>query len=182
MGGKGSGINSGLAQKKIPSVKDPSLRIGGKPRQTFDRADKRLPTAKDLITIEALTSCGLGIHAVAEDLGMSHDVLERWRKEFPEVASAVIRGRAKRRRRAYTCFFNQAFPIDDQGRPTNHGDSSLMIFWMKTREKWREVAKDINLHSKNTLPPNLEFVLKKEIADEITEENRVDKSTRKLKK
>lgn len=128
-------------------------------RKGRTRSDTRVPTTADCRQIEVLTSIGLGLHAVADDLGVSHDTLERWKKEYPEIQKALDSGRAKRRKRAYTCFFSQAFPIDEHGRPTGKGDASLMIFWMKTREKWKEPPKDVHVTGSADAPV-IEFAIK----------------------
>ena len=138
-----------------------------------------VPTMRTCHTIELLTSVGLGVHAVAADLAVSHDRIEDWRKEYPEIEAAFQIGRLKRQKRAYACFFNQAFPVDEKGKPTHKGDPALMIFWMKTREKWKEAAKDINLNSKDA--PTLTFALKKEISEQEIADAREDKATRKRK-
>ena len=138
-----------------------------------------VPTLQTCNTIEILTSVGLGVHAVAADLRVSHDRIESWRKEYPEIRRAFQVGRMKRQKRAYACFYSQAFPVDSQGKPTHKGDAALMIFWMKTREKWKEAAKDINLNSKDA--PTLTFALKKEISEQEFDNDRQDKATRKRK-
>jgi hypothetical protein len=139
-----------------------------------------LPSEKDLIKIEILASIGLGIHAIASDLGISHDVVERWRKEFPQIDAAIASGRLKAKKRAYSCIFEQAFPIDDNGRPTRDGDTSLMIFYAKTRYGWKERAQEINLNTKDA--PNLVFALKNAIENQADEVISETKTTRPKKK
>jgi hypothetical protein len=120
---------------------------------------KRVPVEADLKIIKAMTSIGLAVKDVAAELGIGKATMERWVKNFPEINDALEQGRNNRRKRAYNCFFAQAFPIDDKGQPTRKGDSSLMIFWMKTRERWKEPPKDINI-SGSEERPIIEFAIK----------------------
>lgn len=147
----------------------------GSERKT--RSDRLVPTDMQAKTIEILTSVGLGNRAIAAELGVSHDTVNRWRQEFPIVQQAIEIGRAKRQKRAYSCFFNQAFPIDDVGRPTNKGDSSLMIFWMKTQERWKEPTKNIAVKGEGASAPIIEFAVK-----EIEKDGKAEIRTRKYKK
>jgi hypothetical protein len=115
----------------------------------------------DVREIRLLTSIGLGIHKVAKHLGISHDVLERWKKEFREIEDAIADGRNSRQKRAYACFFNQAFPVDQEGRPTSKGDNSLMIFWMKTREGWKQADAQFTVGTEDGAP-TIQFCIKKQ--------------------
>lgn len=130
------------------------------------RADTQDPTDLDANSIEVMTSFGMSLHGVADELGVCHDTVERWKKNYPAIEEAFIRGRAKRRKRAYACYFGQAFPIDKTGNPTYKGDPSLMIYWMKTREKWREPEKNLVIKGDKSDVPMIEFAIKKEVASD----------------
>jgi transcriptional regulator with XRE-family HTH domain len=120
---------------------------------------KRVPVEADLKIIRTMTSIGLSVKDVAAELGIGKATMERWRKDFPAINETLEQGRNNRRKRAYNCFFSQAFPVDEKGQPTRKGDSSLMVFWMKTRERWKEPPKDINI-SGSEERPIIEFAIK----------------------
>jgi hypothetical protein len=137
-----------------------------------NRCTRRRPKYGDLKTIETLTAIGLNMGIVAADCGVSRDTLERWAREYSDVATALSRGRMRRRKRAYNCFFQQAFPIDSQGRPTLKGNPQLMIFWMRTRERWVEaepLEKPAQGKSGGVATPTIIYSLKAPVmaADEV---------------
>jgi hypothetical protein len=133
-----------------------------KPRRRT-RADRRDATKGDVQLCKSLTSLGMPTWAVAEEIGISKDTLERWMKDYPEIDAAIKKGRSLRRERSYTCFFQQAFPVErlenGKSKPTGKGDPSLMIFWMKTRERWKEPPKDVRIQGAADAPI-IEFAIK----------------------
>lgn len=157
-----------MVQRKQSKIPQNDRRLP-KPNRKI-RSDRRHATEGDVKVITMLSSIGFPIGAIAEELGISKKTLERWVIEYPRIADAVKKGRSKRRERAYKCFFEQAFPITktDDGRsvPTRKGDPSLMIFWMKTKERWKEPPKQVQF-AETPEPPTVEFI-RKDADDEET--------------
>lgn len=127
----------------VAGPKDQSRPL--KPRTKGTQTPRHIPTEKDAQTLELLTAVGLSLRAIATEIGVGHDTLERWVTKYPALERALHVGRLKRQKRAYSCYFQQAFPVDSSGRPTGKGDTTLMIFWMKTRERWKPPAKEVTV-------------------------------------
>ncbi len=106
------------------------------------RCTKKRPTYGDLKTVELLTAVGMPMHVIASECGCSRDTLARWVREYSDIAAALAKGKSKRSKRAFACFFQQAFPIDSAGKPTGKGNPALMQFWMKVKEGMSEKASD----------------------------------------
>ena len=140
--------NTKLNQTRLKKKRGRPLSLG-----------RRAPVEADLKVIKTMTSIGLALKDVAIELAVGKATLERWMKDYPQVNEAIEIGRNNRRKRAYNCFFAQAFPVDERGQPTRKGDTSLMIFWMKTRERWKEPPKDIHI-SGTEERPIIEFAIK----------------------
>lgn len=156
-------------QEEKKKVKNVFYKLENK-KEGLKHRDKRLPNTNDLVQIRTESAIGLNTATIATGLGISKDTLEIWINEYDEVFAAIETGRAMCRKRAYACFYSQAFPIDENGRPTNKGDPSLMIFWMKTRCRWKEPPKDLIIHGSQE-PPIIEFATR-----EIKKDERKDKN------
>jgi hypothetical protein len=85
------------------------------------------PTDKTRGEVSALVSFGNTQQEIADHLGISIDTLDR--KYRDELDNSIIRANAKVASR----LFRKATEGDDLG---------AMIFWLKTRAKWREKDDD----------------------------------------
>lgn len=104
--------------------------------------NKHEPTAKTRAEVEALNSFGNTQEEIALYLGICVDTLAKYYRK--ELDTAVIRANAMVARR----LFNKA---------TEQDDLSAMVFWLKTRGRWRTVdAEDAKASEDN---------LSKEIAE-----------------
>lgn len=81
------------------------------------------PTEKTRAEVSALTSFGNTHEQIAEHLGISADTLVRYYRN--ELDNSVVRANAK----VAAKLFRKA---------TEGDDLSAMIFWLKTRGRWRE--------------------------------------------
>lgn len=82
---------------------------------------KYVPTDKSRIEVTALKSCGITNDLIAQYLGISHDTLERHYRH--ELSTAQIKANTEMAMTLYKKGLN--------------GDVTAMIFWLKTRAKWR---------------------------------------------
>lgn len=142
------------------------------------RCDKRRPTYKDLVKIESLTGVGMPMEVVASECDVSRTTLERWVREYEDIASALRKGRKKRKMRAFSCLFEQAFPLEKRGDkmvPSGKGNPALMMFWMKTREGLSDRAADerainkakvSNLAAEANDTPTIVYNLRQPVLDE----------------
>ena len=122
---------------------------------------KRQPSRKEIETAKQLTQIGFSTRALADEFHVCTATIHRWKDEIPEFNLAVEEGRSARRKRAHTCMYMQAFPVDENGKPTLKGNPDLMKFWMKTQEKWREAEKNIRVTADAALTtPLVQLVLK----------------------
>lgn len=81
------------------------------------------PTDKTRAEVSALTSFGNTQEEIAAHIGISVDTLFKYYK--PELANSVVRANAK----VAAKLFRKA---------TEGEDLTAMIFWLKTRARWRE--------------------------------------------
>lgn len=137
--------------------------------------DKRLPSAEELVQIKVLTGIGYSSQGLADEFGISKDTFERWQRDLPEVSAAVQAGRAARRKRSYFCLYQQAFPVDELGRPTGKGDAGLMKYYMGCREGWKEPEKKIALKSNNDAAPVIQFAIREESKASAKKSKKKDK-------
>jgi len=122
---------------------------------------KRQPSAKEIEATRQLTQIGFGTQALADEFHVSTPTIYRWKEEIPEFRLALEEGRSARRKRAHTCMYMQAFPVDENGKPTLKGNPDLMKFWMKTQERWKEAEKNIRVTADAALTtPLVQLVLK----------------------
>lgn len=84
------------------------------------------PTSESRAEVAALVSFGESQSAIATYLGISHDTLERKYKE--ELKNSSTKANAK----VANCLYKKA---------TKENDLSAMIFWLKTRARWRTTDK-----------------------------------------
>jgi hypothetical protein len=137
-------------KKRITRAEQEKAREALRPDEPLSkrkrRSDTKRPTYRDLVTIEKLTALGMPIDVVAEECGASGKTLRRWVQEYSDVASALSKGRKRRRMRAFSCMFQQAFPVkkSENGEwvPTGKGNPDLMKFWMRILEGMNEKAAD----------------------------------------
>lgn len=122
------------------------------------RNDRKEPTYDDIIEIKNHIMYGLNITNTAAQIGVSKKTLERWAKRYPQIADAIRKGRALKAKRACLCYFEQAFPLDENNKPTKKGDPSLMIFFMKTQLKWKEPDKNISITNGDAEKPIINIV------------------------
>ena len=78
---------------------------------------------KDRLLVEQMSACGIPHESIANVLDISHDTLTRHYKE--ELTNASAKANTK----VAGTLYNKAI----------RGDTACMIFWLKTRAKWREV-------------------------------------------
>ncbi len=91
------------------------------------------PTDKTRGEVGALTSFGNTQEEIAEHLGISVDTLVKYYRD--ELDNSVVRANAKVAAKLYR-------------RATEGDDLSAMIFWLKTRAKWRERDEGTTLSDK----------------------------------
>jgi uncharacterized protein YjcR len=123
------------------------------------RPEVPLPSEAQCETAAALMAIGYSYASLADEFGVSHVTVQRWRNESEIFAAACAKGKAARKKRAMSCMFEQAFPVDDNDKPTRKGDASLMMFWFKTREGWKTTDK-VEITASKTDAPTIEFSLK----------------------
>lgn len=82
-----------------------------------------VPTEKTKAEVFALTSFGNTQEEIALHLNISVDTLAKYYRD--ELDNAVVRANAKVANKLYR-------------KATDGDDLSAMIFWLKTRAKWRE--------------------------------------------
>ncbi len=92
-----------------------------------------VPSEKTRAEVGALVSFGNTQDQIADHLGISHDTLTRHYRE--ELDNSVVRANAK----VAAKLFRKA---------TEGDDLSAMIFWLKTRARWREKGDDDSAASK----------------------------------
>lgn len=78
--------------------------------------------------IQKYAACGLSIHQMAACLDMSHDTLERFFKEDPELHASIEKGKAVAITGVAGSLYNQAMK----------GNLGAQIFYLKTRAGWKE--------------------------------------------
>ncbi len=89
------------------------------------------PTDKTRAEVGALTSFGNTQEQIADHIGISVDTLYKYYKD--ELENSVVRANAK----VAAKLFRKA---------TEGEDLTAMIFWLKTRGKWRETSESKNLN------------------------------------
>lgn len=135
------------------------------------RCTKKRPTYADVVRIKTLTSYGINLDIVASECDCSRDTIERWCREYSDIATALKQGRNNRTKRAFACFYKQAFPVDSDGNPTCKGSPELMKWWMATIEGHSdryEVEKQIraleeHARENGNEPPTIIYNLKKKV-------------------
>ena len=95
----------------------------GKSTPKSGKTAPHVPTDKTRAEVGALVSFGNTQEEIAGHLGISHDTLARYYRD--ELDNSVVRANAK----VAAKLFRKA---------TEGDDLSAMIFWLKTRAKWRE--------------------------------------------
>lgn len=136
---------------------------------------KNFPNEEKLREIQALATLGYSKNDIAEAIGIDRHMMDRM-LAIPEsrVREAVSKGRELNRRRSYRCFVEQAFPMekiwDEESqeytvRPSCKGDPSLMIFYMKTRYRWKSPDKKLTVKAEGNVPPVINFNLRQEVPD-----------------
>lgn len=83
------------------------------------------PTSEQRKTVESMSGMGIPQEQICSIIGISDDTL---RKYFD---SEILTGQAKANTKIAQCLFNKA----------TSGDTSALIFWAKTRLKWKETEK-----------------------------------------
>lgn len=91
------------------------------------------PTVATKAEVSALTSFGNTQEQIAEHLKISVETLVKYYKD--ELDNSVVRANAK----VAAKLFRKA---------TEGEDLSAMIFWLKTRAKWREKDEDMGMNKK----------------------------------
>jgi len=91
------------------------------------------PTEKTRAEVGALTSFGNTQEQIAEHLGVSVETLDKYYRD--ELDNSVVRANAK----VAAKLFRKA---------TEGDDLSAMIFWLKTRAKWREQDPEVTSNRK----------------------------------
>lgn len=120
-------------------------RPGSTRKRRSDAVPK--PDEKTLADMQSMSAIGYSISDIANSIGVNKDVIDAWRKRYPTVKAAIDKGRALCRKRAYRCYMEQAFPLDIDGRPSKKGDAPLMIFFMKTRFRWKEPERKLQVEA-----------------------------------
>lgn len=125
---------------------------------------KKNLTAEQIKMIEAMCQYRMPMEQIANIVGVSKDTLEKWARRNKELRAAIKNGRSRGSSKAYMTAYNVAFGhrttkqvaeetevwSDKLGKyikkvvektvtvdvPPN---PQMMMFWLKTQEKWREV-------------------------------------------
>lgn len=88
------------------------------------------PLPKDIVKIEKLAAEGCLQIEIARSCNVSKGVLQRWRREFPEVKEALEAGLAKEHKALHSILIEKALA----------GDTVALLFALKTRHGYREAA------------------------------------------
>lgn len=90
-------------------------------------------TEENTLLAEELAAHGLTLEQIALNLGICYDTLNERRKEFPDFAEAIKRGKAK----GIATISNKLF------EKAKEGDNTAMIFYLKNRDpnNWEDVQK-----------------------------------------
>lgn len=104
-----------------------ATKSGGKKNQ------EHMPSDKSRAEVGALTSFGNTQEEIADHLGISVDTLAKYYRD--ELDNSVVRANAK----VAAKLFRKA-TVDE--------DLTAIIFWLKTRAKWREKSEEGATHQK----------------------------------
>jgi hypothetical protein len=91
-----------------------------------------VPTDKLRGEVSALTSFGNTQEAIASHIGIDVDTLVKYYRD--EIDNSVLRANAKVAAKLYN-------------KATDEEDLTAMIFWLKTRARWRETTVVDNTHT-----------------------------------
>jgi transcriptional regulator with XRE-family HTH domain len=87
--------------------------------------------------LERMAAVGMTVEQMANILGISHDTLQRYEKNDPEVNACIKRGRDN------AIFEIAAVAFQAAKNPDNTADR---CFWLKTRARWTEKSEiDMNV-------------------------------------
>jgi hypothetical protein len=140
-------------------------------RKRKTRNDKIRPQQKHLEIIKIWTANGMDKRTVAAEIGIGTTTLDIWCREYQEIRRAFETGRKLRRSRATRCLYQQAFPVDGKGNPTCKGNPALMMFWMRTREKYSDYDKNTRSDkgANKSKPLVIEYNIKEQVYDDDDE-------------
>src|SRR6056297_797108 len=101
-----------------------------------------------IIQVKGLSRLGLSQKQVAEAVNGNYGTFCEWLKKYEPLVNAWNEGVLSRRQRAFTCYMEQAFPMEKDKKtgkfkPSGKGNPALMIQYMKSVEGWSETSKQI---------------------------------------
>lgn len=123
MAKRGSNPQAGAAQPLALVHRTPG-KVGHPPHK---------PTEKTRAEVLALSSYGTNQHDIANYLGIDTKTLTKWYRAELDVATTKANAAVAR------SLYRQA---------VENGNVTAMIFWLKTRGKWREIH-DLNVTSED---------------------------------
>ena len=97
------------------------------------RAEKRILTEEEIKIVEELASRGVARSQIADYLGMSDKTFHTKKQEDERVSTAYKKGRAR----------GAEFVTGKLFERINSGDTTAIIFYLKTQCGWKEARDDI---------------------------------------